>query len=142
MRVPNLFIAACILAATAAAAPWTHAQVVEGTPIVIHEKVPSDRSRFKGEVISATDASITVRDAGNDRRIRTFSYSPELSNKMKGVIDLAATSPATKSTFAIIREPDRPGRSRANLPFPAEFSRVPTFASPRRGGKILSFRCP
>jgi hypothetical protein len=96
MKVRNPFIAVCILMISALTAPWAHAQVVEAAPIVVHEKVPSDRSRFKGEVISATNSSITVRDAGNDRRIRTFSYSPALGDKMKGVMDRGGYQPGDK----------------------------------------------
>jgi len=96
MKIRKLFIAVCVLTLGTLAAPWVHAQVVEGAPIVIHEKPPSDQSRFMGEVISATNSSITVRDAGNDRRIRTFSYSPALSNKMKGVMDRGGYQPGDK----------------------------------------------
>jgi hypothetical protein len=96
MKIRNPFVVVCTLAALAPAAPWAHAQVLEGTPIAVREKPPKDQNRFKGEVIAATNSSITVRDATNERRICTFTYSPALSDKMKGIMARGVYQPGDK----------------------------------------------
>ncbi len=42
---------------------------------------------FHGEVIAMTGAAITVRDRKNERMIRTFTYAPELKERMQGLLD-------------------------------------------------------
>ncbi len=57
-------------------------------PIKIKEqKKKSTLEQFKGEVVSCTIVAITVRSEENERSIRTFTYSPEVSEKILAIID-------------------------------------------------------
>ena len=38
---------------------------------------------FRGEVLNFTPVAITVRDRGNFAKVRTFSYTPELTRKLE-----------------------------------------------------------
>ncbi len=60
------------------------AQVTTGKPIKIKIKTPKPkRDSFQGEVLNFTPAAITVRDRKNMALVRTFSYSPELAQKLE-----------------------------------------------------------
>lgn len=67
-----------------ATVPGAVAQVV--TAPAVHSKVRNPKPKidtFQGDVVSFTNAAITVRDRKNLALIRTFSYSPELVRKME-----------------------------------------------------------
>jgi hypothetical protein len=88
---PYSILAAVAFAAYLAAAPATHAQVIEaGPPIkIMGEKSgkPPKGTRLRAEVISCTAAAITVREPDEPRKIHTFSYSPELNEKIMKLMD-------------------------------------------------------
>jgi hypothetical protein len=62
------------------------AQVETGKPIQL--KAPKKKiAKFKGEVLSMTNVQIIVRSRDNERVIRTFTYTPEMREKMQQIID-------------------------------------------------------
>ena len=77
-----LLVAAALLAA---AAPLC-AQVDTSKPITVKTVKPK-LERFQGEVVQASAISITVRSRENERVVRSFSYSPELREKMQRVLE-------------------------------------------------------
>jgi hypothetical protein len=83
----NSSIRAILLgAALALAATSVSAQVETGKPV--HLKAPKKKiAKFKGEVLSMTNVQIIVRSLENERVIRTFTYTPEVRDKMQQIID-------------------------------------------------------
>jgi hypothetical protein len=78
--------AALLGAAVALAATGVSAQVETAKPI--HLKAPKRKiEKFKGQVLSMTNVQIIVRGMENERVIRTFTYTPEVREKMQQVID-------------------------------------------------------
>lgn len=84
IRRPNAAI--FLVAALLAAASLTAQQVDTSRSITTKVTKPKNE-RFAGEVIAANAASITVRSRENERMIRTFTYSPELRQRIQGVLD-------------------------------------------------------
>ena len=83
----NCSIRAAVLgAALALAAAPVCAQVETSKPVKL--KAPKKKiEKFKGTVLSMTNVQIIVRSAENDRVIRTFTYTPEVRDKMQQIID-------------------------------------------------------
>ena len=83
----NSSIRAVVLgAALALAAAPVCAQVETGKPIKL--KAPKKKiEKFKAEVLSMTNVQIIVRSTENERVIRTFTYTPEVRDKMQQIID-------------------------------------------------------
>ena len=78
--------AALLGAALALVATSVSAQVETGKPITL--KAPKKKiAKFKGEVLSMTNVQIIVRSQGNERVIRTFTYTPVVREKMQQIID-------------------------------------------------------
>jgi hypothetical protein len=72
--------------ALALVATSVSAQVETGKPIQL--KAPKKKiAKFKGEVLSMTNVQIIVRSRDNERVIRTFTYTPEVREKMQQIID-------------------------------------------------------
>ena len=81
----SLRVALLVLVGVAFAALSLSAQVQVGQPIKV--KAPKPQIvKFKGEVVSATSAVITVRSRENEKVIRTFTYSPEAREAMAKII--------------------------------------------------------
>jgi hypothetical protein len=78
-----LWLAVALAAAPVFAAP---AQVTTTAPIVIKQPKPK-LEKFKGQVLSATIASIMVQSSDNEKMVRTFQYSPKVREKMLAIID-------------------------------------------------------
>ncbi len=78
-------IAILILCALALAlVPAAAAQVTTLPTVRNKAKNPKTKvDSFHGDVVSFTNAAITVRDRKNLAAIRTFSYSPELTRKLE-----------------------------------------------------------
>jgi len=74
-----------VVALTALAAP-ARAQIDTSKPIPIKTLKPR-LVKFRGEVMNATAAAITVRSLENEAVIRTFSYSPKVGERMQAIID-------------------------------------------------------
>jgi hypothetical protein len=78
-----LALAALALAAPAAAQQET-APVVKAKPA----KPPKVKTeKFKGTVVHATAAQITVQGEENQRVVRTFSLSPKMRERMQKIIE-------------------------------------------------------
>ncbi|MBI3663506.1 MAG: hypothetical protein HY234_10730 [Acidobacteria bacterium] len=78
--------AALLGAAMAVLATGVSAQVETGKPIRL--KTPKKRiEKFKGEVLSMTNVQIIVRSRTDERVIRTFTYTPDVRDKMQQIID-------------------------------------------------------
>ncbi len=78
--------AALLGTALALLATGVSAQVETGKPIQL--KAPKKKiAKFKGEVLSMTNVQIIVRGRANERVIRTFTYTPEMREKMQQIID-------------------------------------------------------
>lgn len=78
--------AALLGAALAVLGTGVSAQVETGKPIQL--KAPKKKiAKFKGEVLSMTSVQIIVRSQANERVIRTFTYTPEVREKMQQIID-------------------------------------------------------
>ena len=74
---------ALLLAFTALSA---HAQVTTGKPVVL--KQPKHKlAVFKGEVLTASNFSLTVRNPENNLQVRTFTFTPEVRDKMQRIVD-------------------------------------------------------
>jgi lipopolysaccharide export system protein LptA len=86
IRARAILLAAVALAFLAASAI---AQVDTSKPIVVKtKKAPKPkREHFKGDVLNATSAAITVRSQSDMRTIRTFSYSPDVATRIQKIID-------------------------------------------------------
>ena len=84
----GLAAAALLAAAPLAAQEPSDKPISAGKPIAIKEqKKKSTLEQFKGEVVSCTIAAITVRSEENERALRTFTYSPEVREKILAIID-------------------------------------------------------
>ena len=83
----NSSIRAALLGlALALLATGVSAQVETGK--VVKLKAPKKKiAKFKGEVLSMTNIQIIVRSRDNERVIRTFTYTPEMREKMQQIID-------------------------------------------------------
>lgn len=62
------------------------AQVQTEKPIKIKTPKPK-RMQFKGEVLSCNNHQMMVRSQENERIVRTFSYTPEVREKIQKIID-------------------------------------------------------
>lgn len=87
-------------------------------PIVIKQKPPKQHTeQFKGTVMHANSAQITVRGIENELAIRTFALSREVSEKMQQIIDRGGYQygdkvtivydPATQTAVKIKGKPSR-----------------------------------
>jgi len=78
-----------------ASAQATSSLKVSG-PVVIAPGATKDEHCFLGEVVGSTNAAITVRDIHDERRIRTFTYSPNLAAKMRSIVAQGNFQPGDK----------------------------------------------
>jgi hypothetical protein len=63
------------------------AQVTTAPPVVAKSnQTKTQIVRFRGLVISATSAAITLRSQQNGKMIQTFTYSPQVHEQMLAVI--------------------------------------------------------
>ncbi len=98
MKNYRIFAASCVLAAgLAISAGAAQAQIVEtmvAAPIVTKvistitpKGAPPGTSWLKAEVIVASANSIVVREQANGLMIHSFTFGPELKDKMQAVLD-------------------------------------------------------
>jgi hypothetical protein len=100
MTIRSAFLALplfCILISgvRGAYAQNTSQAIVRG-PIAIASPASKDKHCFRGEVIAATNAAITVRDRRDERRIRTLTCSPDLAAKMRDIVAHGNFQPGDK----------------------------------------------
>ena len=62
------------------------AQVETSKPVKL-KTAKTKLEKFKGEVLSMTNVQIIVRSVENERLIRTFTYTPEVRERMQQIID-------------------------------------------------------
>ena len=98
MKSYRIFASLCVLAAgLAISAATARAQVGEAVvaaPIITKvistvapKGTPKGTSWLKAEVIYAGANSIVVREQANELMIHSFSFAPELKDKMQAVLD-------------------------------------------------------
>lgn len=91
MKLERIAFAAALFFVAGVAIPSAHAQVTESKPVTVKIKTvkppKSHLDTFKGVVLHMDAQSIMVRDANNTAVVKTFSYTPELSKKLKSLID-------------------------------------------------------
>ena len=98
MKNYKIFAALCVLAAgLAISAGAAQAQVVESVvaaPVITKvistitpKGAPTGTSWLKAEVIFAGPNSIVVREQANELVIHSFSFAPEVKDKMQAVLD-------------------------------------------------------
>jgi hypothetical protein len=75
-----------VAAGTVLAAGPARAQMSGTAPIVVKDNPPR-QIWLKGEVIHADNNSIMVRDEKSALTILTFTYTPELRDKMQQILD-------------------------------------------------------
>lgn len=63
-----------------------HAQMSSSAPIVVKQEPAKDRW-LKAEVIHADGVAIMVRDQKNSMDVTTFTYAPEIRDKMQQLLD-------------------------------------------------------
>lgn len=79
----RLFIFAIAGFAAIMAAPAARAQDDTSQPVLIAKQNPkTQKLKFKGEVISANSAAITLRGQQNPREVQTFTYSTQVRDQM------------------------------------------------------------
>ncbi len=112
-------IAIAALAALAALPAAAQQTLPLDKPIIIKQKPPQQHTQqFKGTVMHANIAQITVRGIENELVIRTFPLSREVSEKMQQIIDrggyqygdkvTVVYDPATQTAVKIKGKPSRP----------------------------------
>lgn len=79
--------AALLMVLGAALAAGAVAQVQTGKPITIKQPKVKKIEKFKGEVLAATNIQIIVRSQTDANIVKTFSFTPELREKMIKIID-------------------------------------------------------
>jgi hypothetical protein len=91
MKLERITFLGLLAAAVCLAAAPARAQVTTSKPITVKIKTIKPQkpklATFKGEVLHMDAQSIIVRDPQNNLTVKTFSYTPELSKKLKGLID-------------------------------------------------------
>jgi hypothetical protein len=98
MKNYRIFAVSCVLAAGLAisggAAQAQVAETVVAAPIITKvisvvttKGAPAGTSWLKAEVIFASANSIVVREQANELVIHSFSFAPELKDKMQAVLD-------------------------------------------------------
>lgn len=97
------FVAFLILLLSGLLAPRpARAQVSTSNPITVKAKtVKAPKTKtdtFKGEVVRMNTVSIIVRDPKNSYVVRTFTFSPELTKKLQGLIARGGYQPGDMVT--------------------------------------------
>ena len=94
-------IIALLLTAGVVPAACAHAQQVDTSkPILIKQsELKVKRVKFTGYVQHMNNVQITVRSKHNELALRTFSYAPEIREKMQEIIDLGGYQYGDKVTI-------------------------------------------
>lgn len=91
MKLERISFAVALVAASCLSVPSARAQVTTGKPITVKIKTlkpPKPHyDTFRGVVLHMDAQSIIVRDPKNASIVKTFSYTPELSKRLKKLID-------------------------------------------------------
>lgn len=88
MKLERIAFAIALVAAACLSVPSARAQVTTRKPITVKIKTPKPHyDTFRGVVLHMDAQSIIVRDPKNASIVKTFSYTPELSKRLKKRID-------------------------------------------------------
>lgn len=91
MKLERIVFFVLLAAAAGLAAAPARAQVTTSKPITVKIKTVKQSKpkllSFKGEVLHMDAQAIIVRDPKNTLTVKTFSYTPELSKRLKDLID-------------------------------------------------------
>jgi hypothetical protein len=81
------FAALCLaLAALTAAAPSARAQMDSSAPMVVKQQKVKPLW-MHAEVVRADHNTLTVREAGNEMAVHTFTYGPKAAQQMQKVLN-------------------------------------------------------
>jgi hypothetical protein len=86
MKRYSLLAFACGAGMLAFAATPARAQMDPAPPMVV-KQTPPKAVWMKATVIHADSNSIVVSEQGNERMIHTFTYTPEVHEQMRAIID-------------------------------------------------------
>jgi hypothetical protein len=97
MKSERIALLAFLIFAGAFALRPAQAQVTTSSPITLNAKTTKPPKakidRFKGEVVRMDTVSIIVRDPKNSYLVRTFTFSPDLTKKLQGLIERGGYQP-------------------------------------------------
>jgi hypothetical protein len=113
------FLVAAILLSGLPAAAQQPRSIPVDKPIVVKQPKPqTGNQKFKGTVMIANNAQITVRGMDNELAIRTFPLSTDASTKMQQIIDRGGYqygdkvtviyNPVSQEAIKIKGKPSRP----------------------------------
>lgn len=94
--VPLLFVLCGTFVARAYPQETTASPVTLKAKNVKPPKIKMDR--FKGEVVRMNTVSIIVRDPKDSYIVRTFTFSPDLTKKLQGLIERGGYQPGDMVT--------------------------------------------
>ncbi len=96
----NKIIAFLLLAVAAPVVAAQAQQVDTSKPIVVKQgELRGKRVKFTGYVQHMNNAQITVRSKDNEMVLRTFSFAPQIREKMQEMIDLGGYQFGDKVTI-------------------------------------------
>jgi hypothetical protein len=97
MKSERIILVAFLIFAGAFASRRAGAQVTTSSPITVNAKTTKPAKvkidTFKGEVVRMDTVSIIVRDPKNSYLVRTFTFSPDLTKKLQGLIERGGYQP-------------------------------------------------
>jgi len=98
MKPKHAFIASLLLLFSGAFLVRTaYAQETTASPVTLKAKTTKPPKvkidNFKGEVVRMNTVSIIVRDPKNSYVVRTFTFSPDLTKKLQGLIERGGYQP-------------------------------------------------
>jgi len=114
-RIPSIVILLGAVALAAAAPALAQVDISKPIPI---KTLKNKHEVFKGEVLNATVVAITVRSQQDEKLIRTFTYSSQVSARMLKIIDqggyqfgdkvVIVTDPGSSVALQIKGKPSKP----------------------------------
>jgi len=86
VEIAAVMALALIFAAAPAFGQVTMSATTSATPMVVKQTTPK-AVWLKAEVVHADRQSMVVREQGNELALHTFTYSPNVHNKMEQIAD-------------------------------------------------------
>ncbi len=103
MKSKGAALVAFLMLAGALAPGRTHAQETTGSTITVQPKTVKPAKikidTFRGEVVRMNTVSIVVRDPKNSYVVRTFTFSPDLTKKLRDLIGRGGYQPGDSVTI-------------------------------------------
>jgi hypothetical protein len=102
MKSKRAALAGFLILAGALAPRCAHAQVTTSSPVTAQPKTVKPPKikidTFKGQVVRMNTVSIVVRDPKNSYIVRTFTFSPDLTKKLRNLIGRGGYQPGDSVT--------------------------------------------